>query len=79
MIKTQVTIQQFRYFVKKQTGSSCDFAAKKLPFSAESTYSGASCGFSFGADDCVRLSYALSDADLEEGLRRIKEFVEELQ
>ena len=36
-------------------------------------------GVSFGADDCVRLSYALSDADLEEGLKRIKTFVESLQ
>ena len=36
-------------------------------------------GISFGADDCVRLSYALSEADLEEGLRRIKKFVGELQ
>ena len=36
-------------------------------------------GISFGADDCVRLSYALSEADLEEGLRRIKKFVSELQ
>lgn len=36
-------------------------------------------GVSFGADDCVRLSYALSEADLEEGLKRIKAFVENLQ
>ncbi len=36
-------------------------------------------GVSFGADDCVRLSYALSEADLEEGLKRIKAFVEELK
>ena len=36
-------------------------------------------GVSFGADDCVRLSYALSDSDLEEGLKRIKRFVEALQ
>ncbi|MBQ8308833.1 MAG: pyridoxal phosphate-dependent aminotransferase [Clostridia bacterium] len=36
-------------------------------------------GVSFGADDCVRLSYALGDADLEEGLKRIKKFVENLQ
>ena len=36
-------------------------------------------GVSFGADDCVRLSYALSEADLEEGLRRIKKFVSQLQ
>ena len=35
-------------------------------------------GVSFGADDCVRLSYALSEADIEEGLKRIKRFVESL-
>ena len=36
-------------------------------------------GISFGAPDCVRLSYALADADIEEGLKRIKNFVQELQ
>lgn len=36
-------------------------------------------GVSFGAPDCVRLSYALSEADIEEGLKRIKRFVENLQ
>ena len=36
-------------------------------------------GVSFGADDCLRLSYALSDEDIEEGLMRIKRFVSELQ
>ncbi|MBE7079053.1 MAG: pyridoxal phosphate-dependent aminotransferase [Clostridiales bacterium] len=36
-------------------------------------------GISFGAPDCVRLSYALSDADIEEGLARIKRFVSELK
>ena len=35
-------------------------------------------GVSFGADDCVRLSYALSDADIVEGVKRIKRFVEAL-
>ena len=35
-------------------------------------------GISFGADDCVRLSYALSDADIDEGLARIKRFVSQL-
>ena len=35
-------------------------------------------GVLFGADDCVRLSYALSDADIVEGLKRIKRFVEAL-
>jgi aspartate aminotransferase len=36
-------------------------------------------GVSFGADDCLRLSYSLSEADIEEGLKRIKRFVESLQ
>ena len=36
-------------------------------------------GISFGASDCVRLSYALSEADIEEGLKRIKRFVENLR
>ncbi len=35
-------------------------------------------GISFGAGDCVRLSYALSEEDIEEGLRRIKNFVSAL-
>lgn len=35
-------------------------------------------GVSFGADDCLRLSYSLSEADIEEGLVRIKRFVNEL-
>ena len=35
-------------------------------------------GISFGADDCVRLSYSLSESDIEEGLKRIKRFVEAL-
>ena len=35
-------------------------------------------GISFGADDCVRLSYALSEEDIEEGLKRIARFVEAL-
>ena len=36
-------------------------------------------GISFGADDCVRLSYSLSEADIEEGLARIKRFVSNLK
>ncbi len=35
-------------------------------------------GVSFGADDCLRLSYSLSEEDIEEGLARIKRFVESL-
>ncbi len=35
-------------------------------------------GISFGADDCLRLSYSLSEEDIEEGLQRIAEFVAEL-
>ncbi len=35
-------------------------------------------GVSFGADDCLRLSYSLSEADIEEGLGRIARFVSSL-
>ena len=36
-------------------------------------------GVSFGADDCLRLSYSLSEEDIEEGLKRIKRFISELK
>lgn len=36
-------------------------------------------GVCFGADNCVRLSYALSEEDMTEGLERIKDFVKELK
>ena len=36
-------------------------------------------GISFGADDCVRLSYSLSEEDIEEGIARIAKFVKALQ
>ena len=36
-------------------------------------------GVSFGADDCVRLSYSLSDADIEEGVARIAKFIQALE
>ena len=35
-------------------------------------------GVSFGADDCLRLSYSLSEQDIQTGLARIKRFVESL-
>ena len=36
-------------------------------------------GVSFGADDCLRLSYSLSSEDIEEGLNRIERFVSQLK
>ena len=36
-------------------------------------------GVSFGADDCIRLSYSLSKEDMEEGLERIDAFIKSLQ
>ena len=58
----------------KKIASSIDFADALLDAEKVATVP----GVSFGADDCVRLSYALSEADLEEGLKRIKRFVEAL-
>lgn len=36
-------------------------------------------GICFGDDDAVRLSYALSEEDMEEGLRRIEEFCKKIK
>jgi aspartate aminotransferase len=36
-------------------------------------------GISFGADDCVRLSYSMSEEDVEKGILRIAKFVSELE
>jgi aspartate aminotransferase len=36
-------------------------------------------GVCFGDDDAVRLSYALSLADMEEGLRRIADLVKKIK
>ncbi len=36
-------------------------------------------GISFGTDDCLRLSYSLSEEDIQTGLERIKRFVENLR
>ena len=58
----------------KKIENSVDFADVLLDAEKVATVP----GVSFGADDCVRLSYALGEADLEEGLKRIKRFVEAL-
>ena len=59
----------------KQINGSIDFADALLDAEKVATIP----GVSFGADDCLRLSYSLSEADIEEGLKRIKAFVEALQ
>ncbi len=59
----------------KQINGSIDFADALLDGEKVATVP----GVSFGADDCVRLSYALSEKDIDEGLARIKRFVESLQ
>jgi aspartate aminotransferase len=58
----------------KKIENSIDFADVLLEAEKVATVP----GVSFGAPDCLRLSYALSDADIEEGLKRIKRFVEAL-
>ncbi len=59
----------------KKINGSIDFADALLDAEKVATIP----GVSFGADDCVRLSYSLSDADIQEGLTRIKRFVENLR
>ena len=58
----------------KAISNSIDFADALLEGEKVATVP----GVSFGADDCLRLSYSLSEADIEEGLKRIKRFVEAL-
>lgn len=36
-------------------------------------------GAAFGDDDCIRLSYAISEEDIKEGVKRIKDFISELK
>jgi len=36
-------------------------------------------GVAFGDDDCIRLSYTLSLADIEEGIKRLESFINELK
>ena len=59
----------------KKIENSIDFADVLLDAEKVATVP----GISFGAGDCVRLSYALGEADIEEGLKRIKRVVENLQ
>ncbi|MBQ8394434.1 MAG: pyridoxal phosphate-dependent aminotransferase [Clostridia bacterium] len=59
----------------KQITNSIEFADALLDSEKVATVP----GVSFGADDCLRLSYSLSEADIEEGLKRIKRFVSELK
>ena len=36
-------------------------------------------GVAFGNDECIRLSYAISKEDIEEGLNRLAKFISELK
>ena len=58
----------------KVINNSIDFADALLDAEKVATIP----GISFGADDCLRLSYSLSEADIEEGLARIKRFVSQM-
>ena len=58
----------------KVINNSIDFADALLDAEKVATIP----GISFGADDCLRLSYSLSEADIEEGLARIKRFVAQM-
>ncbi|MDY6367014.1 MAG: pyridoxal phosphate-dependent aminotransferase [Clostridia bacterium] len=36
-------------------------------------------GVAFGDDNCIRLSYAISESDIKEGIKRLAEFIKELK
>lgn len=62
-----------------------EFCGKKingsLDFAGEALKKGVAVipGVAFGDDNCIRLSYAISIEDIKEGLKRLKEFIEELK
>jgi aspartate aminotransferase len=56
--------------ISKTNLKSSDFCAKLL----EAEKVAAVPGIAFGADDCIRLSYATSMANIEKGLDRIEKF-----
>ena len=60
---------------EKVIENSIDFAAELLEKEKVAVVP----GISFGAEDCVRLSYSLSLEDIDEGLNRIARFVKSLQ
>lgn len=62
-------------FGSKEIGNSVDFADALLDAAKVAVVP----GVSFGADDCVRLSYSLSMKDMLEGLDRIDAFLMSLQ
>ena len=62
-------------FGSKTINNSVDFADVLLDAAKVAVVPGAA----FGADDCVRLSYALSMEDILEGLDRIDAFLQSLQ
>jgi len=59
----------------KKISNSLDFADALL----ESKLTAVVPGVAFGADDCIRLSYATSMDNIKKGLLRIKEFLAELK
>ena len=59
----------------KQINGSIDFADALLDAEKVATIP----GVSFGADDCLRLSYSMSEEDVEKGILRIAKFVSELE
>ncbi len=61
--------------ISKTGLKSSDFCAKLL----EAEKVAAVPGIAFGADDCFRLSYATSMANIEKGLDRIEKFCKGLK
>lgn len=66
------------HFGKTVDGRTIQNADDFCEYILESAHVAVVTGSAFGADECFRLSYAASEADLREAIRRIKEAVERL-
>lgn len=67
------------YFGKSYNGRVIDNAADLAMFLLEEGHVATVGGAAFGAPECLRFSYATSDENLKEALRRIKETLAKLQ
>jgi len=67
------------YGKKKEDGTTIENGDQLCEYILEKAYVALVAGSAFGADECIRISYAASDKDIIESCRRLKEVLEKLK
>jgi aspartate aminotransferase len=67
------------YFGKSYQGRKINHSADLSMYLLEEGHVAAVGGLAFGAPECIRFSYATSDEQLVEAMRRVKEALEKLE